>query len=171
MGDVDDLEVTMRTRMTGTIGKALAAALIVAVAGAATVALPASAGKKKKRVERTEEGSYVGATGVRGASDSPCAGDQVGCVIFPVNKGEKFVSIEIADAAGEPVWASVYTYGYSDGTDAHEHVCGSSEGPLPLAAGLPELYIVITQTTGGATNPCAGPATQGTVTGTFSNLP
>jgi hypothetical protein len=171
MGDVDDLEVTMRTRLTGTIGKALAAALIVAVAGATVVALPASAGKKKKRVERTEEATYVGATGVRGASDSPCAGDQVGCVIFPVNKGEKFVSIEIADAAGEPVWASVYVYGYSDGTDLHEHVCGSSEGALQIAPGLAELYVVITQTTGGATNPCAGPATQGTVTATFSNLP
>ncbi|MDQ4023877.1 MAG: hypothetical protein M3217_00075 [Actinomycetota bacterium] len=132
---------------------------------------PAEAGKKKKKVERTEERQYVGATGVRGAQDSPCAGEPVGCVVFPIQPGERFVSLEVADAAGDDVWASVYVYGYSDGTDAHEHVCGSSESPLALTQGLEELVVITTQTTGGATNPCAGPATQGTVTAVFSNVP
>lgn len=131
----------------------------------------AAAGKKKKRVERTEERQYVGATGVRGASDSPCVGEPIGCVVFPVEKGERFVSVEVVDQAGQPVWASVYIYGYSDGTDTHEHVCGASEGPLALTSGLEELVVITTQTTGGATNPCAGPATAGTVEATFSNLP
>lgn len=132
---------------------------------------PAEAGKKKKKVERAEERQYVGATGVRGAQDSPCAGEPVGCVVFPIEPGERFVSIDVADASGDDVWASVYIYGYSDGTDAHEHVCGSSEGPLALGKGLEELVVITTQTTGGATNPCPGPATQGTVTAVFSNVP
>lgn len=145
---------------------ALAAALLVVSVHAA----PAEAGKKKKKVERVEERMYVGATGVRGASDSPCAGEPVGCVVFPVEAGERFVSIDVADASGDDVWASVYIYGYSDGSDVHEHVCGRSDGPLALTPGLEELVVITTQTTGGATNPCAGPATQGTITATFSNI-
>ena len=154
--------------------RSLAVLLVLAlVAGLAvtTAAAPgALAGKKKKRVERVEEKQYLGATGVRGAADSPCVAEPLGCVVFPVKAGEKFVSVEVTDTAGQPVWASVYVYGYSDGTDAHEHVCGSSEAPFALS-GVDEVYVVVTQTSGGATNPCAGPATVGTVTATFSNLP
>ncbi len=146
---------------------ALAAA--VAVFGGAFMG-PAIAGKKK-RVERVEERAYVGATGVRGVSDSPCVGEPVGCVVFPVEKGEKFVAIEVDDSSGEPVWASVYVYGYSDGTDAHEHVCGESEAPFKLASGVEEVVVITTQTTGGATSPCTGAATAGSVIATFSNLP
>lgn len=133
----------------------------------------AAAGKKKKakRVERVEERTYVGAIGPRGAADVPCQGEPISCVKFPVEPGEKFVEIEVVDASGQPVWASVYIYGYSDGSDAHEHVCGASDGPIALGAGLTELTVVITQTTGGATSPCTGAATTGTVIGTFSNLP
>ena len=149
--------------------------MAIGVAGALLVfgiqAGPAEAGKKKKKVERTEERQYVGATGVRGAQDSPCAGEPVGCVVFPIEPGERFVSIEVADATGGDVWASVYIYGYTDGTDVHEHVCGGSEAPLTLASGLEELVVITTQTTGGVTNPCPGPATQGTVTAVFSNVP
>ena len=155
------------TRRTGLVAVGVAAALLVVGVQVG----PAEAGKKKKRVERTEQRQYVAATGVRGAQDSPCAGEPIGCVVFPIEPGERFVSIEVADASGDDVWASVYVNGYSDGTDPHEHVCGSSEGPLALAAGLEELVVITTQTTGGVTNPCPGPATQGTVTGIFSNVP
>lgn len=128
----------------------------------------AEAGKPKKK-ERTVQEVYVGATGVRGVQDSPCAGEPVGCIRFPIEPGERFVTIEVTDAAGGNVWASVYAYGYSDGTDLHEHVCGTSESPIRLAPGVDELVVVITQTTGGATNACDGAATQGTVTAVFSN--
>lgn len=145
---------------------------VVALLAVSVQAGPAEAGKKKKKkVERTEARDYIGATGVRGAQDSPCAGEPVGCVVFPVEPGEKFVSIEVADAAGDDIWASVYVNGYSDGADAHEHICGSSEYALALADGLEELVVITTQTTAGATNPCPGPATQGTITATFSNVP
>ncbi|MGH2756611.1 MAG: hypothetical protein ACRDI3_02350, partial [Actinomycetota bacterium] len=88
-----------------------------------------------------------------------------------VEKGERFVSIDVQDRSGQPLWVSVYIYGYSDGTDTHEHVCGKSEDPLPINSGVEELVVITTQTTGGATNPCAGPATAGNVVATFSNLP
>ena len=131
----------------------------------------AAAGKKKKkRVERTAEAQYAGFSGFRGAQEGACDADGVGCTIMPVEAGEKFVSVEVTDTAGQPVWASVYIYGYGQGAP-HEHVCGASEQPFALTPGLKELVVVITQTTGGATSPCIGPATVGTVTATFSNLP
>lgn len=152
---------------------------IVAIAVLVTVSMasaPADAQKKKKkkkpkRIERTAEAEYLGATGFRGVQDSPCAGEGVGCTVFPIEEGERFVAIEIADAAGGPVWASVYINGYSDGTDPHEHVCGGSDSPFMLREDLSELVVITTQTTAGATNPCDGPATSGTVTATFSNIP
>lgn len=127
--------------------------------------------KKKKRVERTATADYLGFSGLRGAAEGACDIPPLGCVVMPVEKGEKFVSVEITDAAGEPVWASVYIYGYSAPGDAHEHVCGASESPFALASGLEELVVIVTQTTAGATSPCTGAATTGTVTATFSNLP
>jgi hypothetical protein len=145
---------------------------VVLIAGL-TGYLPAAeaAKKKKKRVERTAEAQYVGFSGFRGAVEGACDAPPVGCVILPVEKGERFVSVEVADSAGQPVWASVYTYGYSDPSTTHEHVCGASEEALAIAPGVTELVVVLTQTTGGATSPCVGPATVGTVAATFSNLP
>lgn len=149
--------------------------LVAALSMIAFHGLPADAAKKKKKkvekVERSEDRQYVGATGFRGVQDSPCPNEPVGCAVFPVEEGEKFVSLEIVDAAGQPVWASVYVYGYTDGTDAHEHVCSTTAGPLALADGLDQLVVVTTQTTGGATSSCTGPATQGTISATFSNIP
>lgn len=146
----------------------LSVCLLTGVAG---VLPDASAGKKKKRVERTAEEQYVGFSGFRGAAEGACDAEPVGCVILPVEAGEKFVSVEVTDAAGQPVWASVYIYGYSAPADTHEHVCGASDGSLALGPGVTELVVILTQTTGGATSPCTGPSTTGAVTATFSNLP
>jgi hypothetical protein len=145
----------------------MSAALLTGVVGQ----LPdASAGKKKKKkMERTATAEYVGFSGFRGAVEGSCDQPPVGCVRIPVEPGEKFVSVEVTDTAGEPVWASVYIFGYSEGA-AHEHVCGKSDYPFKMS-GVEELVVVLTQTTGGATEACAGPSTTGTVTATFSNLP
>ena len=144
----------------------MSVALITGVIGQ----LPdASAGKKKKKVERTATADYVGFSGFRGAVEGTCDQPPVGCVKIPVEPGEKFVTVEVTDAAGEPVWASVYIFGYSEGA-AHEHVCGTSNTPFAMT-GVDELVVVLTQTTGGATEACAGPSTTGTVTATFSNVP
>jgi hypothetical protein len=160
--------------MTGRTSKLIAVLAVAAVAGATLMASPVIAGKKKKkkpRVERVEDRDYVGWSGVRGAAEGECTSEPVGCVVFPVEPGEKFVSIEVGDSAGEPVWASVYIYGYNAASDVHEHVCGASDRPFRMADGIEEVVVVVTQTSGGATNPCAGPTTVGTVTATFSNRP
>lgn len=150
----------------------LAVLMSVALVGGVVGQLPdAAAGKKKKRVERTESKQYVGFSGFRGAVEGSCDAEPVACVKFAIEPGEKYVSVEVVDTAGQPVWASVYTYGYSAPADTHEHVCGASEAPLALAKGVTELVVVMTQTTGGATSPCIGPATAGSVNVTFSNLP
>lgn len=149
----------------------LAVLISMALITGAVGHIPTASAGKKKRVERTEEASYVGSSGFRGAVEGTCDAPPVACVRFPIQPGDKFISIEVTDSAGEPVWASVYINGYSDGHDAHEHVCGSSEKPFKLATGLTELVVTMTQTTGGATSPCTGPATAGSVSATFSNLP
>src|SRR5687768_13416514 len=116
-------------RMGGVMGKkrsVLAVLMSVALITGVIGQLPdASAGKKKKKVERTATADYVGFSGFRGAVEGACDQPPMGCVKIPVEPGEKFVSVEVTDAAGEPVWASVYVYGYSEGA-AHEHVCGTS---------------------------------------------
>lgn len=170
MGHADGLVATrFAGRRAVRITALFAVAALVLSLGAQPVG--AGAGKKKKRVERTESKDYVGATGVRGTQDTPCAGEPVGCVRFAVEPSERFVAIEVVDRAGMPIWASVYVNGYTDGTDAHQHVCGKSDGVFALARGLEELVVITTQTTGGATSECTGPATAGTVTATFSNIP
>ena len=155
----------MRGRRSFTV--LLAISLVAGVVGF----IPEAGAAKKKKVERTEERDYVGFSGFRGAVEGSCEGEPVGCVVFAIEPGERFVSVEITDQAGEPVWASVYLYGYTDGATPHEHVCGASDGPLALGRGVEELVVVITQTTGGATSPCTGAATTGTVSATFANLP
>lgn len=152
--------------MKRSVALALVALLSASLVGTEAVA----AGKKKgkKRVERLETRQYVGFSGFRGAVEGTCDAEPVACVIFPVEEGERFVSVEVSDTAGMPVWASVYIDGYPH---AHEHVCGTSDAPLEMVDGLETLVVTITQTTGGATNPCVGPATAGTVTATFSNVP
>ncbi|HVF53523.1 MAG TPA: hypothetical protein VNC78_07920 [Actinomycetota bacterium] len=158
----------------GTNGRRLH--LLVAAAAAACLVISSTAGAgaappKKKRVERVETRDYVGGSGLRGAYEGTCDAEPVGCVIFTLEKNDRYVDIDIADAAGMPVWASVYIYGYTDGHDIHEHVCGSSETPLAIGDGVDRLVVTATQTTAGATNPCQGPATTGSVTATFSNVP
>lgn len=147
----------------------MSVALLTGVVGT----LPdASAGKKKKkRVERTAEAQYVGFSGFRGALEGACDSEPVGCVVLPIEAGEKFVSVEVTDTSGQPVWASVYVYGYTEPASPHEHVCGASDGTFALGPGVTELVVVLTQTTGGATSPCTGATTAGTVAATFSNLP
>lgn len=146
----------------------MSVALVTGVVGGLA---DASAGKKKKRVERTAEAQYVGFSGFRGAVEGACDSPPLGCVSLPIEPGEKFVSVEVTDTAGQPVWASVYIYGYTDASTTHEHVCGASDGTFALGPGVTEVVVTVTQTTGGATSPCTGPATAGTVSATFSNLP
>ncbi len=139
--------------------------LVAALIGSAP---SASIAKKKKKTTRTAEASYVTGSMMGPAGVEPVCATE--CVTFEVEPGERYVDLEIDDALGQPVYASVFVYGYTDGTDTHEHVCSELPRPLPLQVGLEELVIVI-ETAGGAQAGCNGPPTEGTVVATFSNLP
>ncbi len=145
--------------------------LIVLLAGVLLLSLaaPTSMAKKKKRKERTAEATYVGGApaGALGLYNTPCLGE---CARFDVKKEDRYVSLHLADATGEPVYASIYVNGYTDGGDPHEHVCGESDGALRLSRGLKELVVVL-ETSGGVSADCPGPPTSGTIHATFSNLP
>lgn len=141
--------------------------ILLAAVLLASLAAPSSAGKKKKRKERTAEASYV--LGVAGWG-TKCPAPPIGCAAFEVKPGERFVDLEIKDALGQPVYASVYVYGYTDGSDTHEHICGSSDEPLEMWPDVETLAVVI-DVYGGVNEGCLAPATAGTVVATFSNLP
>ncbi|MFN2525780.1 MAG: hypothetical protein ABR505_05895 [Actinomycetota bacterium] len=128
--------------------------------------------KKKKKVERVEEKPYVGGFGVSGQPvQSICIADGIACARFPIEKGEKYLALEIADVSGQTVYASVYVYGYTDGTDAHEHICATTDRPFQLGPGVEEVVVIPASSAGNTTPVCTGLVTQGTVTATFSNIP
>ena len=126
----------------------------------------AEAGKKKpKRVERVDEQAYAAPAYFYWAP----SGDNIGGVKFATGPTDKFVSIEIKDAAGMDVSGSVGQDPEGDGTVATTPFCTKTEEPLPIEPGLEVTVFVFV-------GPCTTPpgpavATQGTVVGTFSNLP
>jgi hypothetical protein len=142
--------------------------LLIATLLSAVVAAPSEAGKKKKK--RTAEASYVGSNVGVVSSGLACEAPPFACGVFEVKRGERFVELEIQDDLGQPVYASVYVFGYSDGSDTHDHICGTSDGPLAMTSGLKELVVVI-ESTGGVLSGCPGPPSAGTIVATFSNRP
>ncbi|MGH2757029.1 MAG: hypothetical protein ACRDI3_04505 [Actinomycetota bacterium] len=143
----------------------------VALALAATLSVvsvaPADAEKKKqKRVERTSEARYV--LPPLGAGDFGIAvcinGQCVGGAYFITAVNDNFVSVEIHDGAGQPVWARVY-----QDYDKAVYFCGSTDKPLPIKPGK-DVWVDLFQ------GPCLDPlgpalATTGVIQATFSNLP
>lgn len=130
----------------------------------------AEAGKKKrkkkpKKVERVEEQTYIAPAYFYWAP----TGDNIGGVKFATGPDDLFVSIEIEDAAGMEVSAAAGQDPEGDGTVAATRFCTKTEEPLPIQPGLEVTVFVFV-------GPCTEPpgpamATQGTVIGTFSNLP
>lgn len=149
----------------------LAAGLTVSVVAATSSHADAGKKKKKKRIEHTEEATYATPALGIGGVETICVQEPAGCVSLPVEPTDRFVSLEISDQAGQPVYASVYVFGYTDGSDTHEHICGASNDPLFLTPGLEELVVVVATASNTVTGTCQGLATTGTVSGTFSNLP
>lgn len=145
----------------------LAVLLLVGAMVSAIAALPSEAGQNKKKKERTAETNYVGSNPGAVGAGTVCSAP-VGCGVFEVKRGERFVDLEIQDGLGQPVYASIYTFGYTDGSDSHDHICGATDDPLTLNRGLKELVIVI-ELTGGALSGCPGPPSAGTIVATFSN--
>lgn len=153
--------------------KTIAVALSIGLLAGALVA-PAEAAKKKKRtpkkVTRTAEGTYANpAIGIPGVVGTSSAG---GAFEFPLGAKEGFISIEITDDGGQPVTATLSQD--SDPSTASWEIfatiCGATEEPLEVLPGV--AVRVSVYTTPGPEQPtCMGPASSGTIKGTFSNLP
>ncbi|HVF53986.1 MAG TPA: hypothetical protein VNC78_10360 [Actinomycetota bacterium] len=146
------------------------ALLVVTLAGSATAALAAPK-KKPKKVERVAEGvyqtpavaPYIGPASSGAISCEP-QGSAPGCVSFPMQAGELYVDIALADQAGQAVYAKLFDSNFEELGE----VCGASDQPI-VVSGTAEVIVAIIE------GPCADAtpalATTGTITATFSNLP
>ena len=136
----------------------------------------AEAGKKKKKKKKSAP--YVRV--VEGTYDRPAPGiggvvtvsGQGGTLDAPSAANERFLSIEIVDDAGQPVyWGLSHQDENGDGAgDIVTGGCGSTETPLEI---VPGYSYTITVTTGpGAEAPtCPGVATSGTIKAIFTEVP
>ena len=153
--------------------KAIAVALALGLLTGAMIA-PAEAGKKKKpkKVERVVEHDYTKPSpGVPGVASACLAAfdEEAGCTNIPLGLGEKFVNVEIADAAGMDVYwiLGQDTDTENVGFEIFHQGCGNSEEPIPVTEGL-ELRVSV-YAFGGPDCPAVG--TTGTIKATLSNLP
>ncbi|MEA2452672.1 MAG: hypothetical protein QOG04_1382 [Actinomycetota bacterium] len=127
--------------------------------------------KKVKKITRVAEGTYdapslllVGTCSSSGA---------VGCVSLISGIGETYVSAEVTDQTGQPVYVSVQADTDGDNTDdtIFGSFCGKTDAPLSIPEGTDlHFWVGVTPDPGIAgCVPAAG--TTGKVTATFSNLP
>lgn len=151
--------------------KAIIVALVMGLMAGALSA-PAAAAKKKKapkKVTRTAESVYD--TPAIGHPDLVvgCSGS-TGCAAFGIGATESFISLEIVDSSGLPVYGSASQDTDGDGFgDVGFNFCGKTSEPMPVEPGV-ELNIFISAA--GGTNPaCAGAGTTGVVKAEISNLP
>ena len=161
--------------MKKTVVLVLALALI-----AGSLAAPALAKKKKKkpvRVERVVELDYsapgIGAT-VAGSGGGICPfADPTTqeCIEVPLQVGEAYVKVELVDATGQKVSGSL-SQGDTDGDgigNLYGQFCGAHEAPIKMESTTVPLRISFYNGTCDDGTPA--PATTGTITVTFSNLP
>lgn len=151
--------------MPKTFATAVFLSLVVAVflAPAAEAEAEAKKKKKPKRVERTTrtvsaEYTTSGSVSLAIGTASVCAQDQ-GCLSFLSQDGEKYVSLEVADATGTPSPFLVDT--------SNAAYCGATVAPIWLN-GAAEVNITMASV---SLPDCTGVATTGTISATFSNLP
>lgn len=153
--------------------RATAVALIIATLAGSMMGSSADAAKKKEKVvkvERVVEHAYSAPSfGIGGAPYSYCLAqmEDPGCVDIPLASHEKFVNIEVADAAGQDVYwiLAQDTDTTNMGYDIFHKGCGDSEEAIPVIPGL-ELRISV-YAFGGAACPAA--ATTGTIKATLTN--
>jgi hypothetical protein len=159
--------------------KAIVVAISMGLLAGALVG-PADAKKKKprvKKVERVVEVEYTGpGVGVvtPNASGGACPFKDVTtqeCIEIPLELGEAYVKIEMADASGQKV-AGYISQGDTSGdgiADGFAEFCGGHAEPVQLISTSVPVRVSFYN---GATAECApSVATTGTITATFSNLP
>jgi len=140
---------------------------------AGSLAGPAVAKKKKKKttkVERVAEGTYDNpAVGIGGVVSSGSAG---GSIEFPLLPGETYLSLDVTDASGTAVYASLSQNTNPDtpSWEIFAGICGKTTEPIAVAPDLP-VRVTITAGPGREVPTCAGVASSGTIKATISNLP
>ena len=159
--------------------KAIVVALTAGLVAGAFVG-PADAGKKKKkpvRVERVVEVDYAApgagvATPAASGGICPFADPTTQtCIEIPLQLGEKYIKVSIADATGQQV-AGYIGQGDTDGdgiSNLYGDFCGEHPEPIALESASAPVRISFYN---GATADCAPSiSTTGTITVTLSNLP
>jgi hypothetical protein len=144
--------------------------LLVAALVMGALATPSAAGKKKKKQRKVEAAYVIPSTALTTVGAS-CQTPPIGCAEFEIKPGERFVKVAVDDVTGQPQYASIYVYGFTDGSDTHDHICGASEEPHRIAPGVKSLVVVVGETGGITGGSCPSMAVAGTITATFSNLP
>lgn len=134
-----------------------------------SVATAEAANKKKPtRHERTVEATYNGPWLPFGNWDCAPSGGR-GCVSVTTRAGESYLSAEVTDAHGQPVYVSVWSEYEASGASPifYGSFCGETADPIKFPPGVTlKLWV------GYWPSGCGpGMATAGTVSMTLSNLP
>lgn len=134
---------------------------------------------RRKRVERTVEGSYatqfVPFSGLV-IPGGPCAQERaIGCITIQTNAKEKFLTANVTDAHGQPVLVTVDSWDpYTQASIDYGSFCGETEKPIRFRPGVelrfaPGYWDPYLPTAWASCPPGFG--TTGTVSVTLSNLP
>lgn len=138
------------------------------------MALPAEAGKKKKKkpkkVEREAQGTYMAPATIVGNCTQ---NDGIGCMTIPSGPNEKFVTGKVTDAHGAPVAISIAADLDGDLSTETRYgaFCGETEEPIKIDPGVELVFWVGRVADAAATGCVPGIATQGTLDVVFSNIP
>jgi hypothetical protein len=148
----------------------------VMVLGSALGAEAATKKKPKKpvKVTRTVTLKYTGGCTVEawpspgngGGGSVVCPAGAAGYTLAP-KKGEKFISVKVADATGRNVPGEFWETGPGAVDDTEIQFCGGMKNyQFPVGGS-----IILDLDAVGVIPACPGTATQGTITLVFSNLP
>lgn len=151
--------------------RSILVALVIGLIAGAMVAPDAMAAKKKSK-PRVMEGTYACPCGVQVKGVGPAfrLGTGEGGFEVGVLPGEKFISLELTDDSGLPVFFQISQDVDGDGT-LYEHgvgtACGKTSEALPLEPGAP--IVVFVQS--GECDSGPGLATGGSFKATLSATP
>lgn len=151
--------------------------VVAALMTSAVLAGPVEA-RKPRKSERVETFTYqtpmpaftpVHPAGFAICNHGGAPGDSRGCKILPVGPNERYITIEIADATGLPAPA-FWSQGEGGLGEEWHFFCGKTPEAARIKPAV-RLNVMVYAYTPANMPPCAGTATQGTVTVAFSNHP
>lgn len=142
---------------------------------AGAYALPAEAGKRKKKkpvkITREAQGTYAAPATVIGNCTQT---DGIGCMTIPSGSNEEYITAKVTDQTGLPVLVSVDADLDGDATSETHYgsFCGETTEPIKIDPGVQLIFWVSAVTDAPNRTGCApGQGTTGTLDVVFSNLP